>query len=184
MGVVQALELFLAAQAQEVAQLAIQARDAAAAARRKQEAVAGEAEAAAAVRHKVADELAAVEARAADPAGDAALAAAAALNTSPTGVYPAKVCTTNGIIPRLLTCGSATVCGVAGIAGRQSSCAAACFVRMLQPALSCHRLGFLYRDACRVPPFSHTVCTQEQLEAAQARRTAHHWHLQKLCNRA
>ncbi len=68
-----------------MAQLAIQARDAAAAARRKQEAVAAEAEAAAAVQRKVADELAAVEARAVDPASSAAQAAAAALNASPTG---------------------------------------------------------------------------------------------------
>lgn len=78
------------AQAQEVAQLAIQARDAAAAARKKQEAVAAEAEAAASVQRKVADELAAVEARAADPASDAALAAATAVDASPTG---APLCT-------------------------------------------------------------------------------------------
>lgn len=71
-----------------MAQLAIQARDLAAAARRKQEALAGEAEAAASVQRKVADELAAVEARAADPGSDLALAAAAALNASPTGMPP------------------------------------------------------------------------------------------------
>lgn len=76
------------AQAQEVAQLAIQARDAAAAARKKQEAVAAEAEAAASVQRKVADELAALEARAGDPASDAALAAATAVNASPTGAPP------------------------------------------------------------------------------------------------
>lgn len=80
----------LRAQAQEVAQLAIQARDAAAAARRKQEAAAAQAEAAAAVQRKVADELAAVEARSADPASEAALAAAATLDASPTGAPPAR----------------------------------------------------------------------------------------------
>ncbi|KAK9834871.1 hypothetical protein WJX81_005409 [Elliptochloris bilobata] len=80
-----ALREALESEAQEVAQLAIQARDAAAATRKKQEAVAAEAEAAAAVQRKVADELAAVEARAADPAGETALAAAAAVDASPTG---------------------------------------------------------------------------------------------------
>ncbi len=75
-----------------MAQLAIQARDAAAAARRKQEAAAAQAEAAAAVQRKVADELAAVEARSADPASEAALAAAATLDASPTGapLWPAR----------------------------------------------------------------------------------------------
>ena len=85
----------LRAQAQEVAQLAIQARDAAAAARRKQEAAAAQAEAAAAVQRKVADELAAVEARSADPASEAALAAAAMLDASPTGA-PLRPARTRG----------------------------------------------------------------------------------------
>ena len=86
----------LMAQAQEVAQLAIQARDAAAAARKMQEAVATEAEAAASVQRKVTDELAAVEARAADPASEAALAAATAVDASPTGAPPMRIARSRG----------------------------------------------------------------------------------------